>query len=234
MTSRRTTTLSRLAATCLALALGCGAPVERSDAGIGDGGTTDDAWTPPGVAGTVVLLAPSIEGPSEPIDLFTLRISEIRLIGDRGPEFDPHTTTPVGLVTVGEGGLEIPIGDVPPALYSAAVVSLADGPTETGLPVLELRLALEGGPTLDITTTMPLELAARCEHGAAVNTTDAVRIGVDFALANAVAIVMADPLPDPDGSGVVYVNESTAPQAIADFRATLVDRIHAECMPDGT
>jgi hypothetical protein len=228
VTNRRSATHRTLVATCLALALGCGAPIEGADGGLGD------AWTRPGVPGAVVLLAPSTEGPDVPIDLFTLRITDIRLVGDRGPEFDPHTSDAPGLVAVGQSGLEIAIGDVAPALYSAVVVSLANGPTEVGEAVLELRMTLEHGPTLDITTTMPLELTARCEHGAVVNTTDAVRIGVDFALAEAVAIVFTDPLPPADGDGVVHVNESSAPEATADFRAMLLARVHAECMPDGT
>jgi hypothetical protein len=214
----------------LCLALGCGTPMTQPDA---DAGGQGDAWSVPGIPGTVLLLAPSTEGPSAPVDLFALRINEIQLVGDRGPASDPRVPGP-GLVTVDESGLEVPVGDVPPALYSAVVLTLAAGPADVGQPVLELRLTLEHGPTLDIATAEPLELTARCEHGAVVSTTGQVRMGVDFALAEAVAIVFTDPLPAPDGAGVIRIDEATTPAAIADFRAMLTARIHAECNADGT
>lgn len=225
MTSRRAAARSLAALLGVCATIGCVDPVPpETDSGM----PVPDAWTTPGVPGRVVLLAPSNEGPSVPIDLFALRIHRIRIVGDRGPAFDPVIEGP-GLVTIGEAGLELDIDDVPPALYSAVVVTLEAEPEEAGAPVLELRITLDPGPTLDIRTAAPLELTARCEHGRVVNTTDAVEIGVDFALADAVAIALAHPLPAPDGEGVIWVDDVSAPDAIADFRAMLVARVHAEC-----
>lgn len=216
-----------IAAAMLALACTDPGTMPRDDGGSGD------AW-PPGVPGTVELLPSMTEGPGVPVDLLALRIGSIRLVGDRGSEFDPEIED-VGLVTVGDTtSLDIPIGDVPPALYSAVVVNLDDAAGEEGLPVFEMRFAPLSGPPLDVSTHEPLTLIARCEHGAVVNTTDAVRIGVDLAVGYPANSLLLFPLPAPDASGVVHVNEETAPEAIAAFRHELAEHVHAECGPDRT
>jgi len=196
--------------------------------------TMDDASMPdastPGVPGTLELLPATTEAPELPVEGFTLRISSIRFVGDRGPGYPGIDGT--GLVSIGPTELEVPIGDVPPALYSAVLITLADAPGEVDQPVLELQLALVHDQTLDIATLAPITLNARCEHGAVVNTTDAVSIGVDFALTNAVAVVLELELPAADAEGVVRVDENTAPVAIAAFRRELAEHLHAECGPD--
>ncbi len=194
----------------------------------------DDAAMPdaamPGVPGTLELLPATTEAPELPVEGFTLRITSIRFVGDRGAPYPGIDNT--GLVSIGPTELEVPIGDVAPAVYSAVLISLGDGPGEVGEPVLELQLALVHSQTLDIATLAPITLNARCEHGAVVNTTDAVSIGVDFALTNAVASVLELDLPAADAHGVVGVDENTAPAAIAAFRHELAEHIHAECGPD--
>jgi hypothetical protein len=205
--------------------LGCNPPAATNDGGGADG------WSAPGVPGTVELLPPAHEDPGIPIDLLTLRVASIRMVGDRGPALDPQVDG-IGLVSIGAVGLEVPIGDVPPALYSAVVLTLA--PDADGQDVLHLRTTLEHGPTLDITTVQPLTLDARCEHGAVVNTTDAVRIGVDLPMEEALGLLVLNPLPAPDATGVIHVDEASAPEAIAAFRRGLAETVHAECGPDAT
>jgi len=196
---------------------------------------TDDSASPdastPGVPGSLELLPATTEASSLPVESFSVRIGAIRFVGDRGSEFDPGIDD-VGLVSIGTTETEISIGDVAPALYSAVQLTLAAAPAEAGQPVLELRLALTHGQTLVIATLAPISLTARCEHGAVVNTTDAVSIGVDFSLGQAVLQVLEYTLPAPDASGVIRVDETTAPAAIADFRSELAEHIHAECGPD--
>jgi hypothetical protein len=197
---------------------------------IGGDAAIDDA-PPPGVIGTVELLPASTEGPGVPVDLFAVRIASIGLVGDRGPGLDPHRDG-VGLTVIGTTEVDVPIGDVPPALYSAVSLDLAAEGAEIGLPVLEIRLSLAHGPTLDIATTEPISLLARCEHGAIVSTTGNVSVGMDFALGEAIGSVLLHPLPAADGDGVVHVTEATAPEAIAAFRHELAEHVHAECGPD--
>ncbi len=214
-----------LVATWLAAVSGCVSPPA----------TMDDAASPdaavPGVPGTLELLPATTEAPELPVEGFTLRIRSIRFVGDRGPELDPGIDG-TGLVSIGPTELEVPIGDVAPALYSAVLLTLGDATGEVDQPVLELQLALIHSQTLDIATLAPITLNARCEHGAVVNTTDAVSIGVDFALTDAVASVLEYDLPAADAHGVVRVDENTAPDAIAAFRRELAEHIHAECGPD--
>ena len=194
-----------------------------------DGGSAGDG-SGPGVPGTVAILPGATEGPPTPVERLDLRIAAVRMVGDRGPELDPRAEG-IGLVSVGTVPFEIAIGEVPPALYSAVVLELA--PDASG-PALELVTTLEHGPTLDIATNEPLVLSARCEHGAAVSTTGMVRMNVDLALGDPVQAVTVMALPAPDGAGVVHVNESTAPEATAAFRAMLQAVVHAECGPDAT
>lgn len=198
--------------------------------GVDDAGMPADGGLPPGVPGTVAVLPAAMEGPSFPVDRFDLRIASIRLVGDRGAALDPHMEG-IGLRTVTDVPLEIPIGDVPPALYSAVELRLA---SDASGPALELVFTPEHGPTVDLTTDAPLVLDARCEHGAVVNTMDAVRIGVDFALGNPIQSALVLPVPAPGPDGIVHLNESTAPLSIAAFRAELAEVIHAECGPDAT
>jgi hypothetical protein len=193
---------------------------------VGVDASMDDAG-PPGVPGTVTLLPPSTEGPGVPIDRLTLRIASLRLVGDRGPDYDPHVDD-VGAVDVGDAGIGIPMGEVPPALYSAVVLDLAD---PGGAPVIELVLAVDD-LRLEITTSAPITIDARCEDGLVVETGSAVTAQVDLALGNAVLAVVESPLPLPDATGTVHVNETTAPEAILAFRERLMIDPHSECLHD--
>ncbi len=182
---------------------------------------------PPGIPGTVALRPASMEGPMG-VELFALRIASIRLVGDRGPALD-HEVDGTGLVTIGATELDIPVGDVPPALYSAVVLTLANGPDHLGEPVLEIRMPADDGRMLDIAITEPMTLVVRCAHGALVSTTGALNIAVDFALGDPLASLMMQTLPAPSADGVVHITEATAPDTIAAFRADLMDRVHADC-----
>ncbi|MFO0684602.1 MAG: hypothetical protein U0234_21280 [Sandaracinus sp.] len=206
----------------LLLALGCTTPGAQVDAST----PMQDAWSLPGVPGTVVL-GSEMEGPTLPIEGFWLRIETLRIVGDRGAEFDPQRHD-LPLLAVDADGVEIPI-EVPPALYSAVFLGLDATGADEGEPVLELVFGPIDGTRFDVQVHERLQLLARCELGAIIDTRGGLRVGVDFELGEAVIAMLREPVPAPGPDGTVLVDETTAPSAVAAFRARLIEEVHAEC-----
>lgn len=210
-----------LLSAALVLSGGCATPGAQVDAS-----APGDGWTPPGVPGTVVLGA-EMEGPIVPIDGLWLRPETVRIVGDRGSEFDPQVHH-LGWIEVDADGVEVPI-EVPPALYSAVVLELAATGDDAGQPVLELLVGPVSGMRFDVRIHDSLVLNARCERGAIIDTTGGLRVGVDFELGEAVVAMVLEPLPAPGPDGTILVDETTAPSALAAFRSRLIEEVHAEC-----
>lgn len=212
----------RASALCLLLIAPCAgvsgcASVPASD----DASRTSDADRWPGARGTVQIVMTD-EGVA-PADALDLTIASILLASDRDPEQQP-TRNDVGTVRVGADGLDLAFDRVAPGLYSAVDIEL--GPQHV------LELALHGlAQSIVIRAAAPLSLRARCEQGQAITVSGTLRIVVDLALQDAVAAALRHPLPPATG-GVIVLDEASAPEAVADFRAALAAGIHAECEQD--
>jgi hypothetical protein len=202
-----------LLASCVALASAC-ADVSATQ----DGATSSDGpW--PGAHGRVhLVMADDNIAAGDTLDL---AVSSIELTSDREPNAEPLRVD-VGRIQLDASGHDVAFDRVPPGLYAAIEIELGGD-----APVLEAMLH-NATQTFVIRTSGALSLVARCEQGQPITVSGTLQIGVDFALGGAIAALARHPLPAPV-DGVVVIDETSAPEAIADFRSTLAASIHAEC-----
>jgi hypothetical protein len=202
---------------CIAVTIACADGGAREDAAV-----SSDAGSWVGARGLVrLILADDTIATGDTLDL---AVASMELVSDRDPETEP-TRTDLGRVHVESSGLDVEFDRVVPGLYSAIDIELGGG-----APVLEATLHT-AGQTFVIRMSGALSLSARCEHGQPITVAGTLRIGVDFALDGALAALSHHPLPPPI-DGVIVVDETSAPDAIADVRRTLAASIHAECAVD--
>jgi hypothetical protein len=181
----------------------------------------------PGVDCTITFLPPTTEDTVDAIDRFRIDLTSVVVLGDRGAQ-GQLAPGDVGVVTITSSAADVPVGDIPPALYSEIDVVLGDASGTT--PAIELDVRPSSGPPLAITVHDSLALAARCEQGTQVLIDD-VRLVVDIPIAGAIEAARAQRLPAPDAAGTIRIDEHSAPEAVTAFRAALRASAHAECDP---
>lgn len=154
-------------------------------------------------------------------DVLDLAVLSMELTSDRDPGVEPIRTD-IRALHVDAAGADVAFEGVAPGTYSAIELQLG-GAAEALVATLDT-------PTQRFVVRMnaPLSLVARCQQGQSITVTGTLHVGLDFALDDVVVVLSRHPLP-PAASGVISVDETSAPEALADFRATLATSIHAEC-----
>lgn len=206
-----------------ALLLGFGAaacvpPEDRPDGGGGDGSMLT-------ASARVVLPSEPLEDGDVAIDTFTLRVASLRLVSDRGGALDPVRADVGSLDLAAEQSVEF--ASVPPASYSAAVLVL-DGAAR----VLEIDAEDATIGRMHIVYGTRVEWTARCGSVVPVGVGETLELRIEVELGTAWDALRAADLP-PAAGGVVTIDETTAPAAVAEFVRLVGEQLGAECREDG-
>lgn len=183
---------------------------------------------PPG-DGSAFAAAARVRLPHEALEVgdvtvssFALRIASLRLVSDRGVAFDPVRAGDLGPVDLASSTtIEFP--SIPPASYSAAVIVL-DG----AAAVLEIDAEDAVLGRVHVSYGSRVEWMARCSAGVPVGVGETLDVGVDLDLGPAWEDLRSADLPDPSG-GVLSLDESTAPEAVAELVRAIGEALRAEC-----
>lgn len=211
------TPVTRVALVAALLVAACDPRPDPRDAGDGGG---DDASSEPARA-EVRLPREPFDGGGLEVRRFVLSVASLRLVSDRGEPFDPELTD-VGALDIASPRT-LTLEAIPPASYSAVVLTLAGGAHTVDLEVDDSEIG-----RVHVVYDAPVEWMARCSSG--------VPVGVGEGLGMAVTLELDGPWEDlreatlpPPTDGVIEVDETSAPGVARALVEAIGRSLVAEC-----
>lgn len=159
------------------------------------------------------------------LELVRASIDEVRARNDRGAAFD---SVAMGLGTLDlAASADVVLEGAVPATYGRVTARFASSGRS---PAFELRIR-EGEVTYHVVHPGPIDIDVRCELAATLEASGEVTLDAELDLGEVHAALRESELPPPE-DGIVRVDATTAPAAIAAVGARLVESWQLECADD--